>query len=81
MSATEDDIRSFQEFAMNRISQDGADAELEDLLDEWRRQNPGTDHQQQDLLAIKAAVTAWDNGDLGRPADDVLAEIRAKHGL
>jgi hypothetical protein len=81
MSTTEDDIRSFQEFAMSRISQDGADTELEDLLDEWRRQNPDPDQQQQDLLAIKAAVTAWDNGDLGRPADEVLAEIRAKYGL
>ena len=81
MSATEDDIHNFQAFALNRINQDGVEMELEDLLEEWRRQHPDPEQKQQDLLAIKAAVAAWDNGDLGRPADDVLAEIRAKHNL
>jgi len=81
MSATEDDIRNFNEFALSRISRDGAEVELEDLLEEWRRQNPDPGQQQQDLLAIKAAVDDWDNGDMGRPADEVLAEIRAKHNL
>ncbi len=81
MSATEDDIRNFQEFALDRIRNSGTPGELEDLLEEWRLQNPDAEQQQQDLHAIKAAVDEWDNGDLGRPADEVLAEIRAKHNL
>ena len=81
MSATEDDIRNFQEFALNRIGHDKADLELEDLLEEWRTQHRNSQQQHEDLAAIKQAVAAWDDGDVGRPADEVVADIRSKHGL
>jgi hypothetical protein len=50
-------------------------------LAEWRTQNPSREQQQQDLLAIQEAITEWKAGDNGRPADEVVAEIQAKHSL
>jgi len=81
MSVTEEDLRSFQEYALGRINDAQTEYELEDLLDEWRTQNPNREQQEQDLLAIQEAITEWKAGDHGRPADEVIAKIRAKHSL
>lgn len=78
MSTTEEDLRNFQEYALNRIK-GGEDCELEDLLDEWRNQNPDPKQQRQDLLAIKEAIAEWKAGDEGLPVDEAFAEIRAKY--
>ncbi|APZ93006.1 hypothetical protein [Fuerstiella marisgermanici] len=81
MPVTEEDVRSFHQFALNRISCGSADCDLEDLLDEWRAQNPDPVQQRQDLLAIKEAIAEWKAGDEGLPADDAIAAIREAHQL
>lgn len=79
MSTAEDDLRSFQQYALNRIKA-GGEGELEDLLDEWRNRNPDPQQQQQELRAIKQAIAEWKAGDEGLPVDEAFAEIRAKYG-
>lgn len=79
MPVTEDDLRSFQEYALSRISNGRTDCELEDLLDEWRTQNPDPEQQRQDLAAIKEAIAQWEAGDEGLPVDEAMAEVRAKY--
>ena len=55
--------------------------ELDDLLDEWKHQNPDPKQLQEDVLAVKAALRAMESGDMGRPAAEVVREIRTKYKL
>lgn len=79
MSVTEDDLRNFQEYALRRITDGRTDCELEDLLDEWRTQNPDPEQQREHLAAIKEAISSWKAGDEGLPVAEAFAEIRARH--
>ncbi len=55
--------------------------ELDDLLDEWKHQNPDPKQLQEDVVAVKAALRAMGSGDPGRPAEEVVREIRTKYKL
>ena len=74
-------LQSFQQFAAARIQNGGAMLELDDLLDEWKHQNPDPKQLQEDVLAVKAALRAMESGDMGRPAEEVVREIRTKYKL
>jgi hypothetical protein len=45
---------------------------LEQVYDEWWQQK----HRDEDLAAIRLAVTDYENGGRGRPAVDVLTDAR-----
>ena len=79
MPTSTQELQSFQQFAAARIQNGGAMLELDDLLDEWKHQNPDPKQLQEDVLAVKAALRAMESGDTGRPAEEVVREIRTKY--
>jgi len=81
MAITREDLQSFQRYANVRLLNGGDQLELDDLLEEWKHQTPNSELAQSDLRAVKAALFDMDNGDHGRPADEVIRELREKYKL
>jgi len=81
MPTSTQELQSFQKYAAARIQNGGAMLELDDLLDEWKHQNPDPQQLQEDVVAVKAALRAMESGDAGRPAEEVVREIRTKYKL
>lgn len=71
MTATQQ-IESFTAFAKAITEQEGENISLDEIYDRWREQH----HRDDDLAAIQQAHSDYENGDRGRPAEDVLADFR-----
>ena len=76
-----DELREFHAFLGEKLKNGGANATPEEALDEWRDLHPGPDDFDDDTAAIQVALDDMANGDKGRPFDEVIAELREKHGL
>lgn len=76
-----DELRDFHAFLGEKLKNGGADASPEEALDEWRALHPDPDLFEDDTAAIQEALDDMAAGDHGRPADEVIAELRAKYGL
>ena len=81
MPTSTQELQSFQKYASARIQNGGAKLELDDLLDEWKHQNPDPQQLHDDALAVKASLRDIERGETGTPAEGVIAEIRAKYKL
>ena len=81
MPTSTQDLQSFQQYAATRIQNGGAKLELDDLLDEWKHQNPDPQQLQQDALAVKASLRDLERGETGTPAETVIADLKAKYNL
>ena len=80
MSVSQDQLDHFHQFATDRINR-GDVASIEDLIADWSLTELPDEHLQRNAAAIQKAVDDMNAGDRGRPAREVLGEIRAKHGL
>lgn len=47
---------------------------VDEIYDRWRAESS----QQEDIEAIREAITDYENGDRGRPAEEVMAELRSE---
>jgi len=81
MSVTQDHIDSFHRFASERVNQGSAQASIDDLYDQWRLENPTVREQEADTLAVKAALTDMDRGDIGIAFDDHIQQMRKKYNI
>ena len=81
MPTTPQELQSFQQYATARLLDGGASLELDELLEEWRNQYPDPKQLQEDVFAVQAAIRAMEGGETGRPAEDVVRELREKHNL
>ncbi len=81
MPTSTQELQSFQQYAATRIQNGGAKLELDDLLDEWKHQNPDPQQLQQDALAVKASLRDLEHGETGTPAETVIADLKAKYNL
>jgi len=81
MPTSTQELQSFQKYAAARIQNGGAKLELDELLDEWKHQNPDPLKLQEDALAVKTSLLDIERGETGTPVDDVIADIRAKYKL
>ena len=81
MPTSTQELQSFQKYAAAHIQNGGAKLELDELLDEWKHQNPDPLKLQEDALAVKASLLDIERGETGTPVDDVIADIRAKYKL
>jgi len=79
-AATNDELRAFHRFVGEKLKNGGAGLSPEEALEEWREQHPEVEFED-DTQAIQAALDDMANGDVGRPYEEVMAEIRAKYGL
>ena len=76
-----DELREFHAFLGEKLKNGSAYASPEEALDEWRALHPDPDLFADDSVAIQQALDDMAAGDRGRPADEVIAELRAKYGL
>jgi hypothetical protein len=77
VAITTDDLSAFHNFALARISS-GAAQNLHELVDIWEIEHPAPELHAQNVAAVQAAILDMQNGDTGRPAGQVLEELRAE---
>jgi hypothetical protein len=77
MAITADDLRAFHRFAQERVINDGADS-LQELVDLWEIEHPKPDAHAQNVAAVRAALRDMENGDKGRPAEQLIEELRVE---
>jgi len=53
----------------------------EEVLDEWLLLHPDPQAHAENVMAVKAAIRDMEAGDRGRPADEVLRDIRHELNL
>lgn len=77
MAITSDDLNSFHHFAAARLATSGAES-LSELVDVWETEHPVPELRAQNVAAVRAAIRDMENGDTGRPAGEILDEMRAE---
>jgi hypothetical protein len=77
MAITKDDLDSFHTFAEAKIARDGAES-LHELVDIWEMARATPERRAHDVAAVQAAIRDLQNGDKGRPARQVIDELRAE---
>jgi hypothetical protein len=76
-TATNEELREFYRFVGEKLKNGGAHMSPEDVVEEWRDQHPDVEFED-DTEAIQAAYDDMLNGDKGRPAEEVLADLRRR---
>ena len=74
MSITKDELAAFNRFAVEKLSNGGADT-LQQLLDEWNARRA----YEQSVAAIRESVAQYGAGE-GLPVKDAFEEVRGKLG-
>jgi hypothetical protein len=78
MIATREHVRSFQEFALERLSAGGRPVSMDELFEQWRLEHPSDDELSADVLAIEASLRDMRAGETGRDLQEVVADIRER---
>lgn len=73
-----DELRSFHEFVAEKLSVGPSGLSPEEALDLWRTTNPDPDELQESVAAIREALNDIEAGDKGRPADEVVNDLRSR---
>jgi len=79
MLVTQEDLDSFHRFAQQKLQNGGA-VSIEELFDLWRIEHPTLEEQEEIHAAIRQGLADVKAGR-GRPADDVMSELRRKYNL
>ena len=77
MPVTLQELDRFHRFAVDRIDAGDESSSLQELLDLWSAENPDQEQYADDVMAVKAALRDFDNGDPGLPFDEHLRQLRA----
>jgi hypothetical protein len=77
MAITSDDLHAFHQFAQAQVASDGAQ-NLHQLVDLWEIDHPSPDDYAHDLAAVQAALRDMESGDTGRPANELVKELRVE---
>lgn len=70
------DLEGFHRYLGEKLNGGPANLSPEEVLDEWRVMNPLPEEIAESVTAIRRAVADMNAGDCGRPAAEILAEIR-----
>ena len=76
--STISEVVAFHQFLGEHLGQGTEWKTPEQALDSWRRQRPIPQHLANSVAAVREAVDAMQAGDRGRPAAEVIAQMRAK---
>ena len=79
--ATQEQIDSFHQFATEQIQNGGGEKSVDELYDDWRLENLTPEELEESVAAIHRAIDDIKNGDTGRDADEVIAELRSRYEL
>jgi len=75
---TRHDLQEFHAYLGKTLAIGRADLTPEEALDEWRILNPAPEELAASVAAVRRAISDMRAGDQGRPADEVIAEIRQR---
>lgn len=81
MSPAADELRGFHQFIAEKLGSGATPLSPEEVLDLWREDHPIPEDLEESVAAVREALADMAAGDTGRPVDDVLADLRARHGL
>jgi hypothetical protein len=81
MSNVEQDLASFNNFALRRLELGPTEQTIDDLFDQWRAENPSPELHAEDVAAIAASINDFRNGERGQPVGIHSAEMRREFGL
>jgi hypothetical protein len=76
-----DELREFQRFLSEKLSDGRIQWSPEEALDEWRRLHPDSHAADEEVAAIQEALTALANGDQGIPFEEFDRDFRKRHNL
>ncbi len=79
--ATQEEINSFTQFAVELLSNGGSALSMDDLYELWRSQNPTREELADSVAAVNAALDDMKAGDIGIPADEHLTRLRTKFNI
>ena len=73
------ELREFHSFVQEKLGS-GEVRELtpEDVLAEWRELHPTPGELTESVAAVRHALADMQAGDRGRPAEDVVADLRRR---
>lgn len=80
MSDTLSQIDDFRRYAEQRVAA-GEKRTVADLFYDWHEDSRSEIDREADLRAIEESLRDIDAGNLGRPYEEVIAEVRQKYGL
>jgi hypothetical protein len=75
------ELHEFHRFLTTKLSNGGADLSPEEAVDEWRELHPEPEIDEKEVAAIQEAIDDMVAGDRGRPADEVIADLRKLLGM
>ena len=75
------ELHEFYRFLTTKLSNGGADLSPEEAVDEWRELHPEPEIDEKEVAAIQEAIDDMVAGDRGRPADEVIADLRKLLGM
>lgn len=79
--ATQEEIHDFANFALQQLHSGGAELSIDELYDNWRRENPDPVAYAENVSAVQGVIDDFKNGDRGRPAGELSRELRGKLGI
>ena len=71
----------FHEFIAAKLGNGQADISPEEALYDWRAENPTREEYAASVAAIRESLADMEAGDCGRPAADVMADLRRKYNI
>lgn len=75
------DPRAFHEFLGTKLSSEGDPLTLDDCLGLWDAENQSDAERAETVQALREALDDMRAGDSGRPAREVVDELRRNHQL
>ncbi len=75
------ELLQFRDFIDKKLNNGSSDLSPEEALNEWRETHPEATEAEDTVAAIQEALDDMANGDHGRSADELIAEIRSQYGL
>ena len=72
------ELESFHQFVKGKLGSSPTDPSPEDVLSEWRAAHPLPDDFSESAVAVQQALADMRAGDRGRPAEQVIAELRQR---
>ncbi len=73
------DLEQFHQFIGAKLANGGSSLSPEQALDEWRAEHPTLEELNESVAVIRKSLADMEAGDTGRPAGEVIADLRRKY--
>lgn len=78
---TIDELRAFNHFLAEKLTQGSGEISPEEALDEWRQLHPQQPDLEDNLAAIREALEDQALGDKGMPFNEFDRNFRTRHNF